>query len=566
MVRELGVLLVENVASESLLLQKSLEAESCFHFEVTNVARLDEALSILRSRLFDVVLLDLNLPDSAGRDTFARLHGEVRSIPVVILCDAAEESTAVDALEQGAQDYLIKGRMEQSLVARSIRYAVEQKASEQALSTARAGLDLAIRERMTELSRTMDALKTELSRQSAAALTLRERAERLQAMAARAVFAEQRERKRLARLLHDDLQHLIVGAKYHLAAVNQPGVEGMGTALKGLETILDESVIACRALAAELDPPILQQPGLLRSLEWLCRSMEEKHGLALKLIAKGEIRLREDLRILLFEAVRELLANVVMHSGASEAEVSLTRRNGELELTVSDRGAGFDTARLKAGKASESGLGLDDLQDRMSLIGGRMEVSSAPGRGTTVKLILPEKVLEPSAPNGAKPTDSPGAVTERDAARRGSGYSKIRILLVDDHEVIRHGLRLLLQNEPDLEVVAEASSGREALELVRRHQPQIVLMDVSMPDLDGIDATRILHEEFPSVKVIGLSMFAENEFAARMRAAGAVNYLSKSGPSGEVLEAVRSCAESGTPGPASPATTRRGRPTSSFCV
>jgi DNA-binding NarL/FixJ family response regulator len=92
-----------------------------------------------------------------------------------------------------------------------------------------------------------------------------------------------------------------------------------------------------------------------------------------------------------------------------------------------------------------------------------------------------------------------------------------------------------------MKLVGEASDGTSAVNLVREVKPDVVLMDVSMPGMNGIEATRIIHHEFPDVRVIGLSMFQEGEQAAAMREAGAVGYVTKSGSSEAMLSLIRSC-------------------------
>jgi DNA-binding NarL/FixJ family response regulator len=114
--------------------------------------------------------------------------------------------------------------------------------------------------------------------------------------------------------------------------------------------------------------------------------------------------------------------------------------------------------------------------------------------------------------------------------------------MVDDHAIVRQGLVRLLTAEPDLEIVGEASGGREAVLLTRQLHPHVIIMDVSMRELNGIEATRAIHAEWPGVQVIGLSMYEEAEKgAAVMREAGAVHYLSKLGPSEALLAAIRAC-------------------------
>ena len=113
-----------------------------------------------------------------------------------------------------------------------------------------------------------------------------------------------------------------------------------------------------------------------------------------------------------------------------------------------------------------------------------------------------------------------------------------RILLVDDHEIMRAGLRSILENEADMEVVAEAGNGRDAVKSAQECQPDVVLMDIGMPDLNGVEATRQILSETPDVKVIALSMHADKRFVASMFQAGASAYLLKKSAAKELLKAI----------------------------
>ena len=115
----------------------------------------------------------------------------------------------------------------------------------------------------------------------------------------------------------------------------------------------------------------------------------------------------------------------------------------------------------------------------------------------------------------------------------------IRILLADDHKITRQGLRSLLEKQPDMEVVAEAEEGRTAVRLVRELVPNVVIMDVSMPDLNGMEATRRIVAEFPNVKIIALSMHSDSLFVTEMLRSGASGYLLKDCAFEELERAIR---------------------------
>jgi DNA-binding NarL/FixJ family response regulator len=116
---------------------------------------------------------------------------------------------------------------------------------------------------------------------------------------------------------------------------------------------------------------------------------------------------------------------------------------------------------------------------------------------------------------------------------------RLRVLVVDDSALVRRGIATLLRGESGLEVVGEADNGQRAIELTRQLTPDVVLMDVSMPVMNGIDATRAIHAEFPMVRVIGVSMLEDPEQSEAMRQAGAVGYLSKNDSAEALLAIIR---------------------------
>jgi CheY-like chemotaxis protein len=223
-----------------------------------------------------------------------------------------------------------------------------------------------------------------------------------------------------------------------------------------------------------------------------------------------------------------------------EAHVTMRRsKENWAQIIVEDKGKGFDPATISAHRGG--GFGLFSIQQRLAYLGGRLEVESAPGRGARFVLMIPIGQTAAKETASAAATAPPSeTITVRPKGR------KISVLLVDDHRIMRQGISSLLQFEDDIEIVGEAENGQQAVELARRCAPDVIIMDVNMPVMNGIEATSILSKELPQIKVIALSMHVERDTAEAMRQAGAVAYLTKGGPSEDMIAAIRACSQSRT--------------------
>jgi signal transduction histidine kinase len=535
------VLIIEDDRAQAVLLRESLLRASPGLFRLDVAETLKEAKDKASAETYDAILLDLSLPDCVGLETLERAEKAFERTPIIVLTGLSDEQVSVEALRRGAQDYLVKGETDGHSIARAISYAVERKQGEETLRQARVLLEQKVQERTAELRETVDTLRDEIRRRAEAENALRERSDRLRVLASELTLAEHRERQRLALVLHDGLQQLLVGANYHLGSLEKAHDKNVQETVAEVSRLISTSIDASRSLTSELSPPILLTGGLVPALQWLACWMSARRGLEVKLAAPDEVgSASEDISILLFQATRELLFNVVKHSGVKTARVVVSREEDRVLVTVIDEGSGFDPAGTQAPDPRSMGLGLFSIRERLDYLGGRMEVQSTPGQGTRVTLSAP---LDPQAEAGTapsnvqrKPAMAPAPSQEKTATGR------TRVMLVDDHAVMRQGLAALLEDEPDLEIVGQASDGDAAVGLARVVHPDVVLMDINMPIMNGIEATRAIHEEMPEIKIIGLSMFEEAEQAAAMRGAGAIRYMSKSGPARLVVEAIRAVA------------------------
>ncbi|MEX0905513.1 MAG: response regulator [Balneolaceae bacterium] len=370
-----------------------------------------------------------------------------------------------------------------------------------------------------------------------------QRAEKLRKMALQMTQVEEKERQRLARILHDGLQQLLIGAKFNTKLIKKrlPEENDVTEEIHQLEKILDQSIESSRSLSYELSPPILHDNDLSAALHWLAE-MRHMHGLSISIEIINELPpLSQNLKVFLFQAVRELLINIIKHAEVEKATVKASYEEPNISLEVIDHGKGFDSKKLQ--NNTSNSLGLPNIQKKLDLLNGDLKIDSEPGKGSHFKLIVPvnsssdsDRTEEPaqkiynSSPLSKK-THTEGASEASDSA--------ISVLVVDDHQVMRDGLVSLLSEESDINIIGEANNGREAVEFVRNHHPDVIIMDITMPEMNGIEATHQIHREFPDVNIIGLSMHEEEEYAIKMKEAGAVNLLNKGGPAEQLFDSVR---------------------------
>lgn len=368
-------------------------------------------------------------------------------------------------------------------------------------------------------------LNETLEQQVAERTALAERRTRqLRRLASEITQVEQRERRRLAQALHDHLQQLLATARMGLGALRKHLRQTpLAERLQRVDELLGDSLEVSRSLAFDLSPPVLHDAGLAAALAWLGRHLRLRYELEVELHADSRANPTADYTgAFLYQATRELLLNVLRHAGVRRARVKMSRLSDErVQIVVSDQGGGFAPEAL-APENDPEGFGLFNIRERLELLGGEMEIDSRPGRGASVRLIAPR---HEAVPNAAR----------RDTIRRAGEAAEAteaptRVLVVDDHQIVRRGLARLLDEMPAVQVVGEAANGRAAVEMARRLRPDVILMDITMPIMDGVEATRRITGELPGVRVVGLSIHAAEDMEAAMQDAGAAAYLAKGGP------------------------------------
>lgn len=363
----------------------------------------------------------------------------------------------------------------------------------------------------------------------------------LRELAAALNLTEQRERQRIATELHDYLSQLLVVCRLKLGQIRPAsGMDSESSDLiKETEDVLDQALTYTRTLVAELSPSVLFEFGLLAALQWLAGQMVH-HGLKVEMTCEGiqDWKVPEEQAILLYQSIRELFLNVIKHADTDRAILTLSKEEGVLRISVRDEGKGFHPPKGTATQPftdQAMKFGLFSIRERMITLGGTFEIESLPDQGTTARLIVPfalklEKGSTPPRDSDGQYIDQPTSnqsLPEAGDLSKISTKNQIRILIVDDHVMVREGLRKMLESHEDLELVGEAGNGEEAIDLVERLQPTLVIMDVNMPQLNGIEATSRIKANHPDIIIIGLSVNAGGENQRAMLKAGAVALLPK---------------------------------------
>jgi len=218
--------------------------------------------------------------------------------------------------------------------------------------------------------------------------------ERLRSVASQLSLAEERERRRISVELHDHVGQGLAFSKIKLGQLRDMAATSALVPLQvGIEEIhqlIEQAIRDTRSLTFRISSPILHELGLEPALEWLCEEFFRQHGIQTSYLDDHQPKpLDENIRILLFQAANELLANVVKHARARNVRISVGRRNDHIHVEVRDDGIGFHPGRPVMAGTANGGFGLFSIRERLEPFGGRLEVSSTPGRGTKVTIIAP---------------------------------------------------------------------------------------------------------------------------------------------------------------------------------
>jgi two-component system sensor histidine kinase UhpB len=442
-------------------------------------APLSSGLARLKDGGIDVLLLDLGLPDSRGLAALSRVQAQAPGVPVVVLSGADDEQLAMEAVREGAQDYLVKTHADLHLLTRSLRYAIQRKRAAEALRESEERLRLAVTAAneaiweydpvnglrwnkaydepsgdapengpggelcvwrihpedsngVQELCEALEGQATSwsaeyrleradgewshvhdravIARDSSGKVTrvvgamldvtdLKRAEEALQGpikglhqLSRDLLRAQDYERRRIARELHDSTAQLLTALSINLSRLQEPGLEPdrRRQALSEASELAAACFAEIRTVTCLLHPPLLDEVGLASALQSYAQGFNQRTGIQVEIKIPPDFgRLNNELEATLFRIVQEGLANVHKHSGSQLAVVRLERDPHEVRLVLQDRGRGLPKA---PGNQAEGfvrfGIGIVGMRERAEQFGGRLELTSN-DTGARVTVTMP---------------------------------------------------------------------------------------------------------------------------------------------------------------------------------
>jgi signal transduction histidine kinase len=366
-----AILLVEDNPADARLAREILSEGQSYDFEITDAGTLGQALTLLGQRSFDVVLLDLSLPDSLGIDGVRRIRGQNDSVPIVVLTGLDDEDAAVSALQQGVQEYLVKGIESAPIMGRAIRYAIERKRIDLLLVQALQQAEVANRAKSEFLSTMSHELRTPLN--------------------AIIGFAELMKLEAMGPLGNDSYREyardICLSGNHLLTLIND---------------ILDLGRI--EAGKVELNEEVVTLSDLFEAAARIVRERAASSGLALHVTVPNDVPLIRADRRKLLQILVNLLSNAIKFTpDGGKVDLNGTRDgSGDIVIEVSDTGIGIaekdmEKAMTPFGQIDSSlsrkhagtGLGLPLTKNLVELHDGRFEIASEPNKGTVVTVRLP---------------------------------------------------------------------------------------------------------------------------------------------------------------------------------
>jgi PAS domain S-box-containing protein len=417
-------------------------------------------------------------------------------------------------------------------IARSLAYAIERKRGEDALRRSEEQLraltetlEQQVRVRTTEL----EMRNVEVTSQS----------EQLRDLSARLLQAQDYERRRIARELHDSAGQILTGLGLNLASIakyapdNLPHVSG---AIEHSQELVAELTQEIRTMSYLLHPPLLEETGLREAILWYVHGLRDRSALQTTVDITADLpRLSPEAELVIFRVVQETLTNIHRHSGSKTAHIRVARDEAAVLVEIRDEGTGIPEHKLKDIQSRGSGVGIRGMRERVRLLHGNMMIESNSG-GTTVSVTFPaDQVIR------SKEKEQGDALPR--LAAESTNRSGKRVLVADDNPLVRRAVCGLFLDQEHWRVCGEAGTGTDAIAKARELQPDLVLLDINLPDMSGIQVIRAIRSETPDVTILVMSHHDPGLFLAGVQEAGADGFLDKSRIGSELPQSLKSIEE-----------------------
>lgn len=519
------LLVVEDSPGDARLLREMFSEERASTTRMTHVGTMEEAEKYLTEHFVDIVLLDLGLPDAQGLEAVRRARAVAPGVPLVVLSGIDDERMAIEALHDGAQDYLVKGQIDARSLLRSLRYAIERKSLQSAALA---------------LSETVDVARRQAEAASAAKATFVANMSHEIRTPLNSIIG-------FSDLLLDDMKLTVLQRRY-LELVKNAG----GALLTVVNDILDFSKLDAGKVGLVKEPFSLE--ALVGSTVSIVEGAAQAKGLDLHVRIESGLamfnvgdaaRLRQVLLNLLSNAVKFTLEGSV---SLAVTRLSLSASGEHLRFAVSDTGLGVPVdgqvglfeqfAQADASVSREhggTGLGLSICKSLVELMDGRIGFANNDQAGCTFWF---EITLPAAAPSVVKPQSCADPVSR----------AAVRILLVEDMPMNQELACTILERAGHF--VDIANDGIEAVAAAEHNAYDVILMDIQMPRMDGVSATRLIRQlvgpacETP---IIAMTANALPEQIRAFRRAGMNDYVAKPFSQQSLHDAIRRVVHAAAP-------------------